>query len=359
MDNNKKQRILAWDVGIKNLAYCLIEKYEDNFEIIKWDIINLSDDTQKCQFQMRGDKECCQSAKFCIYHKDKEESLFSQFENGCAFVCKRHKDTMTPVLVEIEIKDDKKTKKTKKTLLKEEKENNKKCTICKCDSNYYLSNTEYCWCVQHYEKKGKSFINKIHTKKVTQQSCMKQPLQALSEKLFKKLDEIKDFMTVDEVLIENQPAILNRTMKTISTLLFSYFILRGITDIKTTNSTITNVRFVAPSGKLTVNKNNTSKVLDVKKEEVYKMTKKLSVKYCIALVSDKDAEFIKSYKKQDDLADAFLHGFKYLFTPVPKKYFDKIEKIGFEDPKTKKTDKTKKVLGQSENGEITLESKKI
>ena len=36
--------ILSWDVGIKNLAYCMINYRNDNnnIEIIEWDIINLN-----------------------------------------------------------------------------------------------------------------------------------------------------------------------------------------------------------------------------------------------------------------------------------------------------------------------------
>ena len=34
-------KILSWDVGIKNLAYCIIIKKDNNFTIDKWGIINL------------------------------------------------------------------------------------------------------------------------------------------------------------------------------------------------------------------------------------------------------------------------------------------------------------------------------
>lgn len=35
-------RVLSWDVGIYNLCYCLLEKFEDgHIEIIDWNIVNL------------------------------------------------------------------------------------------------------------------------------------------------------------------------------------------------------------------------------------------------------------------------------------------------------------------------------
>ena len=92
------------------------------------------------------------------------------------------------------------------------------------------------------------------------------------------------------------------------------------------------------------------------------MTKKLGVKYCISLIEDSDKNIINSYKKKDDLADAFLHGFKYLFNPIPIKYFKKMEGVGFEintkkqnkeielniNTKEKKQNKDKNVLDTKE-----------
>ena len=39
-------RYLSWDIGIKNLSYCLLEKNENNYKIINWEIINLSEKTE-------------------------------------------------------------------------------------------------------------------------------------------------------------------------------------------------------------------------------------------------------------------------------------------------------------------------
>ena len=44
-------KVLSWDVGIINLAYCLIDfKSEKDWKIIDWNIINLTDrDKIKCK----------------------------------------------------------------------------------------------------------------------------------------------------------------------------------------------------------------------------------------------------------------------------------------------------------------------
>lgn len=337
MDNTK---ILSWDVGIKNLAYCLLEKKDDDFEIIKWGVINLVDDRQKCQYVIKNKNTTCNDvAKTCIYHTDKI-SLFG--EKDVMFSCSKHKDKLFPNIIELsdEKTNNKKNKKNKKNKDIEENIICNKCNICDEKSKYSLTGTTYGWCDKHYEKKGESFVKKIKAKRVTVVSCNKQPLQELSEKLFGKLDkEFNDFMHVDKVLIENQPSLRNPSMKTISSMLYSYFVMRGIIDSNITKSNITEIRFVSPSNKLKIDINNTNEILNKEKEKskVYKMTKKLGVKYCKALINEKDSNTLDAVKKKDDMCDAFLQGIQYLFNPLPEKFFKKLQVIGFEDDKKTKT----------------------
>ena len=35
-------KILSWDIGIKNLSYCILEKTEERIQILDWDIIDIS-----------------------------------------------------------------------------------------------------------------------------------------------------------------------------------------------------------------------------------------------------------------------------------------------------------------------------
>ena len=39
--------ILSIDVGMKNLAYCLFESINNDYKILKWDIINLCNEKKK------------------------------------------------------------------------------------------------------------------------------------------------------------------------------------------------------------------------------------------------------------------------------------------------------------------------
>jgi hypothetical protein len=335
--------ILSWDVGIINLAYCLICKTSDTeFEIKKWGVINLLvDDQIKCQYPLRTGNTCQSIAKFHIYHKDKIH--LTNIEN----VCTKHKNKAIPIVLNIE--EECKLKKNKKDF------SNFKCCIDSCDNNikYALYNTQeytHCWCNTHYEKKGLLFIKKIATKKLVNTSCKKEPKQSLAEKLFTALDEkFDDFINADEVLIENQPSMINPTMKAMSSNLYSYFIIRGIIDKNKTNSTIELIKFVSPSNKLKVNSEKTNKLLNDEKNKdknidnaknVYKLTKSLGIKYCKALITEKDNKLLDEYKKKDDICDAFLQAFQYLFSPMPDIHFKKIAKIGF-DTKAKAKAKPK------------------
>ena len=46
------------------------------------------------------------------------------------------------------------------------------------------------------------------------------------------LDEKSNFLDVDIICIENQPALKNPTMKTIQMIIYTYFLIKGITSDK-------------------------------------------------------------------------------------------------------------------------------
>lgn len=311
-------KILSWDVGIKNMAYCVLEKKEENFKILKWGIINVSEETNTCQCTLRGGKQCGKKAKFKICHS--ENKLFENFEDGM-YLCEKHVEKETPTLQEIEKPPTKKNNKQKIEKMY--------CCVCNKTASLKINNTTYCWCKDH-EKNAQKFEKNIKIKKISVKNCNKQDVQITAEILFKKLDEISELLNVDTVLIENQPAVKNPIMKRIAAMLYSYFIIRGVMD-KKGGSIITNVKFVSPSNKLKVNEETTNKKLkQTEKNKIYKMTKKMGIKYCKSLIDENDLNELEKYSKKDDLCDAFLQGFKYIFNVVPQKYFEKLKLVGFD-----------------------------
>jgi hypothetical protein len=365
-DCNKKdtisKKILSFDVGIKNLAFCLLEKANDKFSIHKWGIINLVDDREKCSFVLRGGKQCEKDAKVNIHHKD-QIKLFGTYGSALCS-CAGHKKKMIPTIKESEriitIGTNKKTKKNKKN--QNEICDIKKCILCDEEAKYELStNNEYRWCVKHYQKNGKAFEKKIVAKKISLVNCNKQPLSDLTEKLYRKLDNETSFLEVNDVLIENQPGLRNPTMKTIASILFGYFHLRGIIDKEKIKSNIEFIKFISPSNKLKIDKEKTNKVINkddiIKNNEnvtvkekrvIYDLTKNLGKEYCKALIDENDRKILDSYKKKDDLCDSFLQGFQYLFSPVPDFYVAKLKNVDLANKSNEtKTKKSKKKTGNN------------
>ena len=371
-------KILSWDVGIKNLAYCLINKNDtftlDNwgvkykklfhacyyccdkaqyklfynkksvytchihkinllltkstnikiknlkvlinkntFIIEKWGIINLAGETNKCDYHIRNNNICGNPVKFEIYNRDKK-TFIEDYNTSSIFLCNNHKEKIEPNIIA-------------------NKDTNIKCQKCGIKADFKVVNSDYSWCSKHDALCRNNFLKKIGTKKVSNNSCMKQSIQVTTEKLINYLDDLKDyFMTVDEVLIENQPSLKNPTMKTIASILLTYFIVRGIVEKEKNNSNINNVKFIAPSMKLTVGGSKSSEILKqgIKDKKVYALTKKLGIKYCQALINKNDFKILETYKKKDDLCDAFLQGFRYLFNPLPIRFFNILDKVGLE-----------------------------
>jgi hypothetical protein len=301
-------KILSFDVGIKNLAYCLIDFIKDpktesytDFRILRWDIINLMDDRNVCQHLLRTGNKCGKIGRFQMQLKP---------ESPKQILCKAHKDKSKLELDE--------------TILF-------KCSHPKCIENSkfnFLGKPEWSWCEKHL-KLSKSILKDFKPSKLTNQNCSQQPIQELALKLFSKLDEHKDLIMVDEVLIENQPSLKNPNMKTISTLLYSYFVLRGITDKLLTKSLIMNIKFISPSNKLKIDKTITADKLNLatSSKETYEITKGLGQIYCLALITKEEQIFLTPHLKKDDLTDCFLQAFQYVFKPIPIKYQDMIMKI--------------------------------
>lgn len=339
----EKKKVLSFDVGILNLAFCILEKDGDKFSIQQWEIINMVDDRQKCQFILRGGKQCDNNAKFHVCHK---EGLDIFGEESGKYTCETHKSKTIPCIIPVlenVVESKKESKKNKKEHIHEKEK--RKCILCENEIDYELNtNPKYCWCDAHYMKGGKAFEKKITCKKFTVGACTRQPIQDMTEKIIRRLDLYQEqFLSVDEVLIENQPCLKNPTMKTIASILYTYFVMRGIID--KVKSNIKLVKFVSASNKLKVDKEKTKETINkdvivkdsdkskatVKEErKIYDLTKNLGIKYCMALICDKDKKILEAHKKKDDLCDSFLQGFQYLFPNVPDVYVSMLAGVATE-----------------------------
>ena len=336
-------RIISWDVGVIHLAYCVLE-YKIHkktgkmfFKIIDWDEINLIEDDRirlTCCGKMKAKKG--ETPKIC----GKNASYYFSLVDKHIGFCKAH------LSQHIEYWSEADTKKLFKVIyINKEMDSNKINQINMC--NYVQKNNNECgkktkylydngkqklyYCTAHYKSEFKKKIKEFSPQPIKNLIVKKYPTSELQLNLFNKLDNLIGHFSelgISEVVIENQPSQKNPKMKSIANSLFDYFMIRGHID-KTDKLDIKLVRFICPSNKLKVNKNNTLEIFKKNKNEKkkYKLTKELGIKYTKQLLfnNPEQLEYLDLFKKQDDLCDAYLQGRYYLQYLKPK---SKIKPLG-------------------------------
>ena len=164
----------------------------------------------------------------------------------------------------------------------------------------------------YIQKKGNTchYFCTAHSKK--QKGCKKlntnYDLFNLSKYCFEQLSSL-DLSQVKVVLLENQPALKNPTMKSIQMVVYSFFMMQGVlVDTLPTDE----IHMVNARNKLKVYK---GPPIECSIKEKYKRNKFLSVKYTEQMIENEESEFITYFeesKKKDDLADAYLQGIYWI-----------------------------------------------
>ena len=260
---------LAFDIGIKNLAYCLMG---DDLAIKDWGIIDLtngSNEKKKCNYLGAGG--CKHPAKFCnLLDKSK-------------LYCGVHK------------------KKAPKGELLDLDKIRCSTTKCKFAAKFCNPDKTIYACKKHSKNLG-SDVDEVFQKGAT-----KIPILELGRTIFKRLAEYPHFLEADHIIIENQPVLKNPTMKSVQMILFSFFISNESTTKK-----FKNIALVSASNKLKVFKGEINP--DIKNiKDKYKRNKAMAIEHCVKLLeadltmNQTHIEFFNNYKsKRDDLADAYL-----------------------------------------------------
>ena len=278
--------LLSFDVGIKNLAYCLLSISESEninedsskhfIEIVKWNIIDLScDHVEEAKVEEEETvekiiKQCCKCKKSATYCTHSNTMLPEDVMKFCKKHAEEAQLPMHPKLL---------------------KSNSKNGQM--------------------------PYIVPLSKKKI---SCNKINIVDLGKNIKCHLDVIfsKHMDKIDAILIENQIGNLAGRMNVLQGMIPQYFIMRNIT----------NIEFISATNKLklfktVINKKaedasgdgNLDNVLESEKK-LYKMRKDAGKMVCRSLLSfyPKLNEWMATYdkhKKKDDLADSFLQGYYY------------------------------------------------
>jgi hypothetical protein len=264
--------ILSIDVGMKNLAFCIIN-YKgslDNYEIKEWDVLNLceTEHNKTCMGISKQNKICDKASKYFKHDK---------------YYCKLHtknKHFLIPTTDKTKLTKmkmiDLKTITTNRNI--DLSGNYKKKDIIECVLNDLSEN--YFEPIQKTDSRHVSFI--------TYGKHIKHHFNNLNKKI-----------PIDCVLIENQIGPIAIRMKLLQGMIMQHFIENGCENIKE----------ISPINKL--------KEFLNKKKTTYAERKKLGIDVCKKIINDTDTlkhwvGHFNKHKKKDDLADSFLQVLWYI-----------------------------------------------
>lgn len=288
-------KVISFDVGIKNMAYCIFE-CSDTCKILKWDVLNLMEENvveppicsciNVLKTKKNIQKPCIKKAKYGKngkYYCDKHAKETNQYiirpnkYQGSQLNKNKLVDLNTIAMQHFIIDDTTTDKRLKKDVLK--------------------------MITEHFDKVCFDEITIGKKKKASEIDLID-----IGRNMKRRLDEIPEVNEVDWVVIENQISPIANRMKTIQGMLAQYFIM---------NNPDTDISFISSSNKLKqfsfhkIEKREPNQTEEITNKN-YKENKKNGVYYSLKLLEQNDNlnEWIETLntKKKDDLADSFLQG---------------------------------------------------
>jgi len=267
-------KIISFDVGTKNLAYCIFEVNADKSYIITgWGILDLINKPvyQCCAKQKKKPHTICGKKATYI---DKEFKYY----------CKQHAKSHVLGLPLNELSD---------KVIKRNKISELKTIAATHSIQYDTPILKMNLLDKIREHRDKNFLKHIIEEKVDT------GLVTMSINLTHIFDNVFKNQKIDCVLIENQISKIASTMKTIQGMITQYFVMLKVTDI----------HYVSSFNKLKM-------FLKSKKNYNYKERKDLGIQCALTtIIETQESKWLtlfENHKKKDDLADSFLQGLWYI-----------------------------------------------
>jgi len=269
-------KLLSIDIGIKNLAFIILETNEANdFKIIKWDVLNLCSNNNNCVHQLCKNKPAFfkNNTYYCKIHAKKTD-----YSIPLCNIKTLHKLSLKKLIAvanEYKLVFDKSIKKSMLIVLLETHLNEH--------------------CLEAVQSVSANTINLVH----------------IGINIKDRLNELfKDYniLTLDKIILENQISPIANRMKTIQGMIAQYFI----------NSNNYNIYFISATNKLkSFLKDKSDTTSDSSANKItYAQRKKLSIFHTKEVLKkynmNKEVSFFSEHSKKDDLADCFLQAYYYI-----------------------------------------------
>mgnify|MGYP001369965902 CR=1 FL=1 len=266
-------KILSIDVGIKNLACCVLDIMEQDCKIVSWDIINLCNETnqnQKCSCKNKNKKNCSNIARYykeevyyCLKHANENKLLIEPTELAITKLKKKKVGELEEICKKYEIEIG--IKELKKNLIEK--------------LERYVKDK----CLQKIKKTNANHVNLVD----------------IGRSINEKLTQEYGLYDIDVVLIENQISPIANRMKTVQGMIAQYFIDKQIYDIHFVSS---------------INKLKDFNVGKINYNE--RKAKSIEITFQLLKGDDKSIAKLSESKKKDDLADCFLQGYWFFKNKV-------------------------------------------
>jgi len=287
--------LISFDVGIKNLAYCVFELSGNTISIIDWSLANLTEDNNGSP---KSQNECtCNHMLKSKQMKMCEKK--AKYRKGDVFACEKHAKSSTNYMIPQREFSFTFLKKLKIEQLKEKgKEHmyfyNETKKMNKADFVQGLFDhlQKQCW-------------TKIEEKKIV--SASKMDLISIGRQMHIHFSQKPFLENMTYAIIENQISPIANRMKTIQGMITQEFIMRNCPKIE----------YISSSNKLN---HFLSKSQTKEKMYNYKAHKKDSINICRNIIESQYPKWLHVFDnagtKKDDLADSFLQGLWYIQTKI-------------------------------------------
>jgi hypothetical protein len=296
MNEIAAKRVISFDVGIKNMAYCIFEiDQTGGMKITDWQVLNLIEReptiTEKCQVLNKKAKKKDQSQKQqCQKPSKYKYSVGTQTQT----FCEKHAKESTFILP----KDKLSSSKLKKMDIEELNQH-----LQKYSQSIHQTKKS---AIENLEKYMQE--NSLELIQLKKKSANDLDLITLGQNMMLALDQNTHIEGITHVIIENQISPIANRMKTVQGMLAQYFIMRvpGC-----------HIEFVSSANKLKAfTSSKSDENLPAKQKDEYKQHKRDGVYYCDQVLQQNKQiccwqDTFNFSKKKDDLADAFLQGLWY------------------------------------------------